>query len=160
MKRTLMLALMAAVMFTLGAASAQEDPFAGMGGGGGDSGLAVPDGSSSIRAKRKASPDMFEARVEKVVIKDENFPTVEAITIKITKAPSVKKGPAAQMKKGEEYQIGLYYEMKDGKFDWDNKTNRENVGAFFLEKGDKVEGQVKEFKDNKFILEFIQRKSK
>jgi hypothetical protein len=43
---------------------------------GSDQGLAVPDGSSSIRAKKKAQPEMFEGMVDSVVKDDKDRKSV------------------------------------------------------------------------------------
>ena len=146
------------MMAGLGAAWAQEDPFAGTMAKAGDSGLQTPDGAGSIRAKRKAAPEMFQGVVEAVKKDEKNFPRVLTVTIKVQKEPSAKSAPHNEIQKNTSVEFVVFYKEKGGKLDAADENTRENIGAWFLEPKDRVEGIVKEKKDGKFVLELLQRK--
>ncbi len=158
MKRVLLLSLVMLCALGLSIGYAQDDPFAGLGGGE-DSGLGTPDGASSIRAKKKASPQTFEGRVQAIVKNEKDFPNVKQLKVKITKAPSAKKAPHKELKKGQVYEFSVDWALnKDGKPCMKKQENVPHVGIFFMEKGDKVVGELKEVKDGKYILKFLERK--
>lgn len=146
------------MMAGLGLALAQDDPFAGATAKAGDSGLQTPDGAGSIRAKRKAVPEMFQGVVEAVKKDDKQFPKVITVTIKIQKEPTAKAAPHNEITKNTSIEFVVFYKEKDGKPDTADENTRENIGAWFLEPKDRVEGIVKEKKDGKFVLELLQRK--
>lgn len=157
LKRSLLYALVLMISLGLGIASAQDDPFAGLGGGE-DDGLAAPDGSSSIRAKRKASKAMFEGTVISVSKKGVYFPRVLTVKVKVTKASKSKTAPHNEIKKDQIYTFMVNYVEKDGKIVMKDKDNQANIGAYYLEKGDKVMAEVKDKLDKTFRLLYIERK--
>jgi len=158
MKRISLLSIIFLLILGLSMAYSQTDPFADLGGGEEDS-LEVPDGSSSIRAKRKAKKDAFVGEVIKVRKKTKTFPYVEFVKIKIIKQAKVKNDLQKQLEVGKVYKFVIDYKMKDGKFDYTDKNNQKNIGAYFFEKGDKVMGKaIEKLKGKQFKVEYLQRK--
>jgi len=158
MKRAMMFSVVMMLMMGLSFAFAQEDPFAGLGGGGEEDGLAAPDGSSSIRAKRKATKETFQGMVIQVEKDEKSFPAITKIMVKVTKPPKCKKAPHSELKKGKVYEFTILYNMKDKVLDLADKDNQTNVGAWYLRKKDKVRAEIKEGKDGKYVLKYIERK--
>ncbi len=168
MKKTIFLAIGLLAILGLGLAIAQEapagdnaqvvldDPFAGLGAAD-DTGLAIPDGSSSIRAKKKVDPRIFKGRVEIVKTDEKVWPRVYELKIKVLTPPSCKKGAHPELKKGQSYDFTVNWNRKDGKFDFNDANNKYNIGIYYMQKGDKIEGMIKEKKDGKFILEYLKR---
>lgn len=160
MKRSLVYAFVAALVLLLGAGLAwsEDDPFADLGGGDDASAIAAPDGSSSIRAKRKVSKETWEGVVIGITRGKSEFPMIESVKVKITKAPSSKGELHRSIKKDGVYDFAIKYVMKDGAFDMKDSDNQTNVGAAFLQKGDKVQGEALEKGDKAILLKYIERK--
>lgn len=157
MKRISILTIFILVILGLSFGYSQEDPFADLGGGNDDS-LEVPDGSSSIRAKRKAIKDAFEGEVVSVKKKTKVFPYVQFVKIKVTKQALVKDELQKKLEVGKTYKFIITYKDKDGKFDFTDKDNQKNIGAWFFEKGDKVRGKLIEMlKKKECKVEYLER---
>ncbi len=160
MKKIFLFTMIFMLILGLGFAVAEDDPFADLGGSD-DGGLAAPDGSSSIRAKKKAVPEMFEGKI-KAIQKSKTFPMVRALQIEISKPPKCTKAPHNELVKKETYLFRVDFKMgKDGKLDMADSNNQENMGAWYFDKNDKVEGVIKEAikgKKGQYVLEFVQRK--
>jgi hypothetical protein len=163
MKRSLVYAFIAGLILILGASFAwsQDDPFAGLGGSG-DSAVAAPDGSSSIRAKRKVSKETFEGIVVAINKGKAEFPMLESLQVKITKQPGSKAEPHRSLDKGAVIDFTIQYAMTtDGKVTMLNmasEENQTNIGAYYFQKGDKVQGEVIEKTDKGYVLKWIERK--
>jgi len=152
------LAVVIASLGVCGLAFADDDPFAGVGTTA-SAGLQAPDGASSVRAKKKAVPEMFQGQVESVQKSDASFPKVLSVKVKVTKEATANAAPHNEIKKGQSYEFVVFYKTTaDGKLDVKDENTRENIGAYYLEEKDKVEAIVKEKKDGKFVLDLIQRK--
>lgn len=154
--RTIWLATIFTLSLGLGVAFADDDPFANVGAGAAQA--QAPDGSSSVRAKKKASPEMFQGQVEAVTKDDKAFPRVTKVRIKITKAPTSQAAPHNEIKAGTSIEFTLSYKEKGGKIDFSDADTRENIGAFYLEEKDRVEGIVKDKKGDGYELQVLQRK--
>lgn len=160
MKTKLLLAVGILALLGLGyvAFAGEADPFAGAGSGGDQSGLAAPDGSSSIRAKKRPSADQFEGVIENINKDEANFPNIINVKIKITKAPTNAKAPNDELKKGATVLMVVDFAKDGDKINLKDPNNQVNLGIWYLEKGDTVQGVVKEKKGSAFLLDYLQRK--
>jgi hypothetical protein len=158
MKGKTVLAVLALGVFGACPAHAGDDPFANVGATAGAE-VQTPDGASSVRAKKKAAPEMFQGTVEAVEKKDAEFPRVISVKIRVTKEATSGAAPHNEIKKGKTYDFALFYKTTaDGKLDVKDENTRENIGAFYLMDKDRVEAIVKEKKDGRYILDIVQRK--
>jgi|GEM_PF-3133470 len=160
MKKTFIIGLLAGLMLVLSYSilAAEDDPFAGMDPGA-NSGVETPDGASSIRAKKKPSPKAFEGKIKAVAKSDKNFPMVTALKIEVSKVPTDKTGANGELEAKKIYFFALKYKKTaDNKVDYADESTKENVGAFFFEKNDKIVAEIAEKKGNVYILEYVQRK--
>ena len=123
------------------AVAAKSDPFAALGGSGSIA-LEVPDGSSSLRARKKTDFSGIDAgnkdavatgKVLKVT-QSKKFPEVE-IEILVLKAP--KDAKLGIKKRSRIVVIPTF-----GKLDVKDPTFKVNVGAWFLKKNDKVQVEI------------------
>jgi len=123
------------------AVAANNDPFAALGGSGSIA-LEVPDGSSSLRARKKTDFSGIDAKNKDAVItgkvlkvkQSSKFPEV-TLEILVLKAPKDKK---LGIKKRS--RITVYPSF--GKLDVKDPTFKVNVGAWFLKKNDKVQIEI------------------
>jgi len=134
---------LALAMFTTSVAHAADaDPLAELAALGDQMTIIAPEGGGSIRAKRdvdmskldrQKDPENIEARVEE--LKFGRFPAV-ALRVRVVKP--AQAGVGKNEKTNESLVIFPNYKVDAGRVDFKDAGTAQNVGAFFLQSGDKV----------------------
>lgn len=118
------------------------------------------DSGSSLRAKKTAELQKLlkdratVAQGKVVAVTQGDFPNVK-VSVRVLRGPTGALGK--QIRKGKTITFVPHYAMKAGQLDLKDTKTQTNLGAYYLEKGDRVDIKVGKASGEAFEAELITR---
>ncbi len=162
MDKKVLWAAVACVVCGVASASVDADPLAelaALGNGMADSAL---EAGGSIRAKRVGDKDaakrLKDPRNAEVRVEEVRVGTFPLVALKVRVIQPASQGPGAGVKKNDVLVVTPAVKVVQGKADTTDAASLWNIGAYYLQDGDKVMVRVTSQTGKVWSAEYIERK--